>query len=101
MEMSGTKLAIDTNRAIAVLNNDLGAVLWIQTLAQVYLPVPVVAELRFGALNSGKAVHNLQRVDEMVGRSTILDITVATADTYARLLFALKKSGKPIPQNDL
>lgn len=99
--MTGSNVAVDTNKAIAVLNSDPAAVRRMQGHAGVYLPVPVLAELKFGALNSGKVIHNLQRVDDFASRLMLLPVTAATADTYARLRFDMKRAGTPIPQNDL
>jgi hypothetical protein len=50
--MSGDEIALDTNQAIAVLNGAGDAAQWILAFTKVHLPVPVVGELRFGALNS-------------------------------------------------
>jgi hypothetical protein len=50
--MSGGEIALDTNQTIAVLNGAGDAAQWILAFTKVYLPVPVVGELRFGALNS-------------------------------------------------
>lgn len=65
------------------------------------LPVPVVGELRYGALNSRRSAENLAEVERLVSRCRVLDITAATADVYARLRLGLKEKGKPIPENDL
>jgi tRNA(fMet)-specific endonuclease VapC len=43
----------------------------------------------------------LAEVERLVARCRVLDITRATAEVYARLRLALKKKGKPIPENDL
>lgn len=99
--MNGNSAALDTNWAISVLNNDPVRLAWVRTLSRVYLPLPVVAELRFGALNSGRVDHNQRRVDAMIGLSVVLDATLPTADTCARLRLALRSAGRPIPQNDL
>ena len=47
--MTGSHIALDTNEAIAVLNNTGDAGQWVAAFPTVYLPVPVVGELRFGA----------------------------------------------------
>ena len=65
------------------------------------LPVPVIGELRYGALNSRRSAENLAEVERFVNRCRALDITATTAETYARLRLGLKEKGKPIPENDL
>ncbi|MCS6831820.1 MAG: type II toxin-antitoxin system VapC family toxin [Armatimonadota bacterium] len=99
--MSGSRVALDTNQAIAVLNDTGGAGQWIQSFAQVYLPVPVVAELLFGALNSRHHADNLQRVEQLVSRCQVLEVKASTAKVYAHIRLDLKRKGKPIPENDL
>ena len=98
---SGSSIALDTNRVIAVLNGQAAAVAALQGWTEVCLPIPVVAELRFGALNSQNAQQNLSRVEGIVSRCRILTATLPTADAYARLRLLLKRNGTPVPENDL
>ncbi len=99
--MSGSEIALDTNEAIAVLNNAGDAGRWIARFARVHLPVPVVGELRFGALNSRRANENRERVEALVVRCSILDADVTTAEMYATVRLRLKRAGTPIPENDV
>jgi tRNA(fMet)-specific endonuclease VapC len=62
---------------------------------------PGCGELRFGALNSRRAEQNLQLVEGLIQRSTILDIGVGTADFYAEIRLELRRAGTPIPENDV
>lgn len=98
--MSGNSVALDTSVAIDVLA-DRAESLTSQPITEFLLPVPVVGELRYGALNSRRAEENVAEVERLVARCRILDITLATAEVYARLRLDLKKKGKPIPENDL
>ena len=98
--MSGNSIALDTSVAIAVLAGQAGSLLS-QPVEQILLPVPVVGELRYGALNSRRSAENLAEVERLVARCRVLDITAATAAVYARLRLGLKEKGKPIPENDL
>lgn len=52
-------------------------------------------------MNSRRVAQNLARQRKLVRRSKILDVTEATATVYAKTRIALKKTGKPIPENDL
>lgn len=99
--MSGGEIALDTNQAIAVLNNTGDAGQWVQMFSEVWLPVPVIGELCFGALNSQHPMENLQRVEYLVARSKILELTASTARTYAHIRLSLKQRGRPIPENDV
>lgn len=98
--VSGNSAALDTSVAIDVLAGEPPNLLS-QSAEEFLLPVPVVGELRYGALNSRRASENLTAVDELVGRCRVLEITATTAAFYARVRLALKEKGKPIPENDI
>jgi tRNA(fMet)-specific endonuclease VapC len=98
--VNGSSVALDTSVAIDVLA-DRAESLTSQGITEFLLPVPVVGELRYGALNSRKADENLAEVERLVARCRVLEITSATADVYARVRLQLKSQGKPIPENDL
>jgi tRNA(fMet)-specific endonuclease VapC len=98
--VSGDSVALDTSVAIAVLAGQAGALLS-QSTGEFLLPVPVIGELRYGALNSRRNTENLAEVERLVSRCRVLDVTLGTATVYARLRLALKERGKPIPENDL
>ncbi|MFB3042489.1 MAG: type II toxin-antitoxin system VapC family toxin, partial [Candidatus Poribacteria bacterium] len=72
--MNGSKIALDTNQAIAIPNAIGNAGQWVQGFAEVYLPVTVVGELRFGALNSQRVSANLERIEHLITRCQILDV---------------------------
>jgi tRNA(fMet)-specific endonuclease VapC len=97
---SGDRIALDTSVAIDVLANQADDLLS-PDITQHLLPVPVVGELRYGAINSRNATENLAKVDGLVARCQILNVTATTAEVYARLRLDLKQKGKPIPENDL
>lgn len=98
--MSGNSVALDTSAAIALLAGQAGSLLS-QSVEEFLLPVPVIGELRYGALNSRRSSENLAEVERLVARCRVLDITTATASMYAQLRLGLKEKGKPIPENDL
>jgi tRNA(fMet)-specific endonuclease VapC len=97
---SGDRVALDTSVAIDVLAAQADARL-LAGVTEHLLPAPVVGDLRYGALNSRKSAENLAKVEALVTRCAILNITVATAKVYAELRLALTQKGKPIPENDL
>lgn len=98
--VSGERVALDSSVAIDVLAAQADHVLS-PSVSEFLLPVPVVGELRYGALNSRKATENLGKVEGLVARCQVLNVTTATADVYARLRLDLKQKGRPIPENDL
>jgi len=98
--VTGSSVALDTSVAIDLLAGKAAAVLPGHP-TEILLPVPVVGELRYGALNSRRAAANLAEVERLVSRCRVLDVTPATAAVYARLRIRLKEKGTPIPENDL
>lgn len=98
--MSG-KVAIDTNIAIKLLNGDEAIDRCLSEYSEICLPVIVIGELLFGALNSKHAEQNLARHKKLIQKINILEISESTANTYAKTRLILKKKGKPIPENDL
>jgi tRNA(fMet)-specific endonuclease VapC len=95
------KVALDTNAAIAVLNGETSVIKKLKNVVQVLLPLPVVGELIYGALNSQNAEANLSRIEQLIQRSTVLVMGSETASLYARARISLKKKGRPIPENDI
>lgn len=49
------KVALDTNIAIDLLNNDRNTIRLIESFEEVCLPITVCGELLYGALNSQKS----------------------------------------------
>ncbi len=98
--MTGNSIALDTSAAIALLQGQADALLS-QPVGEILLPVPVIGELRYGALNSRRSTENLATVERLVSRCRALDITATTAATYARLRVRLRQKGRPVPENDL
>jgi tRNA(fMet)-specific endonuclease VapC len=101
MPKSGRRIALDTNAAIAVLNDKDGSGLWVQSFEELFLPVPAIGELRFGALKSQRSLDNFRRIEALISRCQVLDARLQTTEVYARLRLDLRKKGKPIPENDL
>lgn len=95
------KISIDTDIAIKFLNGDKTIDSFLSQYSEFFLPVIVVGELIFGALNSKHPEQNLARHKKLIQRARLLEITETTADIYARTRLILKKNGKPIPENDL
>lgn len=99
--MTGSKVALDTNQAVHLLNDVPAVVAWLDSFDHLYLPVAVLGELLYGALNSSKATDNLSKVDALVARCVVLESGVMTSRVYAQLRLDLKKRGRPVPENDL
>lgn len=95
------EVALDTNVVIAFLNGDEATLKAIQHIDIVYLPITVVGELLFGALNSTRAKVNLPKFQAFIDNCETLNINELIANEYANIRLELKKIGKPIPENDI
>jgi len=99
--MTGVRVALDTVTAIRVLNGEPSVSNRLTAERIFGLPVTVVGELFFGALNSARAVLNCARYGEFVETAIVIETTAEIARRYAELRVALKGVGRPIPQNDM
>lgn len=94
-------MILDTNAVSALFagNNKLGKKL--ENSEQHHLPVVVLGEYRFGLMNSNKKRHLEYLLDILESESQILSHSLITAKHYAEIRQQLKKSGTPIPENDI
>jgi tRNA(fMet)-specific endonuclease VapC len=70
-------------------------------LPTVILPLPVVGELLFGAENSGRSLKNLNLYLQFIDACSVIPMDKETAIIYSRTRLALKRKGRPIPENDI
>lgn len=98
--MSGRYL-LDTNVAIAVLNDELDLASRRGSGQEVFLCVTVVGELLFGAEKSSRKENNRARVERLAGLCPLVQQDVETSRRYAIIKAELERKGKPIPENDL
>lgn len=98
--MSG-KISLDTNIVIRLFKNDPVVIQKLTSLTSVYLPVPVIAELLYGAENSARREENLKNYNKFIDACNILPLTRKTAEQYSKIRIKLKRRGCPIPENDL
>ena len=92
------KLALDTNAVIAYREGISEVCTIVDRADIILLPVTVIGELLYGALNSTKTKNNEKFVHKFAGYSIIMQITESVATRYARVRFDLKRRGNPIPQ---
>ncbi len=98
--MSGRVLA-DTNVLIALFAGDPEVMDRLQKQQEVFLCVPVLGELRYGALASIRVEQNLARLDDLARSLLVLDCDRGTAAAYAGVKNRLRGKGTPIPENDV
>ncbi|MFA4826199.1 MAG: type II toxin-antitoxin system VapC family toxin [Methanoregula sp.] len=95
------KLALDTNAVIAYREGIPDVCNQVDEADAIILPVTVIGELLYGALNSTKTRHNEKFVYKFIEYSLVMQIDEAIAARYATVRFDLKQRGNPIPENDI
>ena len=92
---------VDTNVAIAILNQKIDFQARLRGGSEVFLCPAVVAELLFGAAKSTQVEANTARVEQLVKVCPVLACTLDTARHCAEIRYALRLKGRPIPESDL
>ena len=96
-----TSIALDTNIAVEILNNNELTINLLRQFDLVHLPITVCGELLFGAKNSSRIYYNLPRFEAFISRCQILDTVEPVAAEYSSIKKHLKDTGSPIPENDI
>jgi tRNA(fMet)-specific endonuclease VapC len=94
-------LILDTNALSAAAELDPGALEVVANAETLAVPVIVLGEYRMGIAQSRRRAEYESWLQEWIGTVTILEIDDETTHHYAAIGLELKKSGKPIPANDL
>lgn len=94
-------LILDTNAVSNLFAGD-------QSLSEIlaeeelhHLPVIVIGEYRYGLARSRHRARLQQMLDLLIDESMVLSIDLTTTVHYADLREALRRIGRPIPENDL
>jgi tRNA(fMet)-specific endonuclease VapC len=98
-----TRLLLDTNCVTDAFRGDAQTIERLETAHQVWLPCAAVAELRAGFLGGSRSATNEALLDTFLRMESvgILYADRETLGVYARLRVQLRRSGTPIPTNDL
>lgn len=93
---------LDTNVYSAVRHGDQSALECLARADRVCMSVVVMGEILFGAEAGSQTQRNQDDLDEFLSEPQVdvLDVTQETAAWYGRIKAALRKKGKPIPDND-
>ncbi len=68
---------------------------------RVFIPNIVIGELYYGALCSTRPQENTARIEQLIADGVILNCDVGTARCYGQIKGALRRQGRPLPENDL
>jgi tRNA(fMet)-specific endonuclease VapC len=99
--MNNKKAALDTNFVIGLLNNEQDIIECTRIFEILCIPLPVLGEVLYGALNSTRIKKNTAEIQALIVDCRLLEIKETTARFYAQIRIDLKRKGKPIPVNDL
>ncbi len=94
------ELLLDTNAVIAQIKGDPAFDAAVRGLL-LNVPVPVFAELFYGAEKSLRAAENLARLERYAAKSLVLGTDLTTARIYGEIRKGLQSKGRPIPINDI
>lgn len=97
------KLLLDTNAYARLLRGDGDVLEALGLAATVYMSVFVLGELYAGFKGGNKETENRAQLNDFLRRPTvrILTATRETSDIFGTLKDRLKKSGTPLPINDV
>lgn len=94
-------MILDTNGLSAVADGESELEPILGQASQVAIPVIVLGEYRYGISQSRNRVQYEEWLVEYLPTFRILDVTEQTTIAYSVIRTELKKSGTPIPSNDV
>jgi tRNA(fMet)-specific endonuclease VapC len=101
MQMTGSKFLLDTNIISALLKGDIIVADKMDDADGVYIPVIALGELYYGASYSTHTKKNITNIQKLISKYDVLLIDQVTASISGSVKAALRKKGKPIPENDV
>ena len=94
-------MILDTNALSAFFDGDPNLVELLSKAPELFLPVIVLGEYRFGLRGSKLRKEWEPKLNEFAKLCTVLPILESTTTTYASIRHDLKQAGTPIPENDI
>jgi tRNA(fMet)-specific endonuclease VapC len=98
-----TRVCIDTSAYSQFKRGNPDAVEAVSSATAVLVPSVVLGELRSGFLMGARADDNERALAAFLARSVVrvLDVDAEAARIYAEIYVALRRTGTPVPTNDL
>ena len=94
-------MILDTNGLSALAEGEPALESMLRKAPQVAIPVIVVGEYRYGISQSRYRKYYEQWLSEYLSSFHILDVDEQTSVSYCAVRTELKKTGTPIPSNDV
>lgn len=96
-------LALDTNAYTELARGNSLLASYVKKSIRVGVPIIVLGEIQFGALNGEKVSYNLSLLRKFLATSRveILSIDQTTTRLFGEIATELRRIGKPIQQNDI
>ena len=95
------RFLLDTNIVIACLSDEPGIVSRINDVDEFFVSSTILGEMLYGAYNSSNVDDNVKRIAVFLGNIGLLPCDETTSDTYGKIKTALRRKGRPIPDNDI
>jgi tRNA(fMet)-specific endonuclease VapC len=98
-----TKVLLDTNAYVRFLAGDTKVLDSLAAAGTVYMSVVVLGELEAGFRAGAKRAENRRILDRFLGKPSVavLEASRETAEIFGMVKDSLRKSGQPIPTNDV
>jgi tRNA(fMet)-specific endonuclease VapC len=94
-------MIVDTNALSAAADDDPAVIAILARADQMAIPVIVLGEYRYGIAQSRHRAAYENWLAGLLRDCSILDINEPTTQHYAEITLDLRRTGKPIPTNDL
>ena len=97
------KIILDTNAYSAFLKGEVKVLNVLSGAETVYMSIIVIGELLAGFKGGSKEPKNRENLHRFLDKPTVslLDATIETSEVFAIIKNTLKRSGTPIPINDV
>ena len=94
-------VSVDSNILWAYLAGDRELRERVAAAEPMWLLLPVLGEARFTVLNSARRAENHARLEAFIATCQVPLMGPDTALRYAEVSMALRRKGRPIPENDV
>lgn len=97
------KVLLDTDAYTALFRGHEGVAARVRRAEQVLVSVIVAGELLFGFRNGSRYEANRTELEDFIASPYVelLPVTLVTSDRFGRIAASLRRTGRPLPTNDI